>query len=71
MEKSFIGEKLRTNKDSKIFLGLESLNKHSDEEVLIKKTVKATIQTLYDETTSDKFDNAVEALKNYLAYWID
>ena len=40
---------------------------HNDkEEVLIEKTVKTTIQPLYDERLFGKYDIADEVLKEYL-----
>ena len=44
--------------------------KQSAEEVLIERTVKTTIEILYDKGLLDNYDNADEVLKHYLfAEW--
>ena len=40
--------------------------KQTDDEILIGKAVKATIQILYDKGLFHNYDNADEVLKNYL-----
>ena len=41
-------------------------NKHSVEEVFIRRAVKTTNQILYDEEIFDGFPNAVKVLKEFL-----
>ena len=52
MEKEYTDYKLRDDKQS--------------EDVLIERAVETTIRVLYDKGFFDKYDNADEALKNYL-----
>ena len=58
--------KLLGNKNAKHPLGLERTIKQFVEEVLFEKTVKWTIQTLYDRGLFDNCDHADVVLKHYL-----
>ena len=40
--------------------------KQTVEELLIEKAVKMTIQILYDKELFDKYDNAIDVLKDFL-----
>ena len=41
-------------------------NKQSEEESLVQRAVKTTIQMLYDQGLFDSFQNAEEVLKDFL-----
>ena len=41
-------------------------NKQNEEEILVQRAVKTTIQILYDRGLFDNFQNAAEVLKDFL-----